>query len=151
MCVAVTVCNGCRNFSDCQHSSTAPLECQYLIHIFYSLGGDGSIFLALLCGLSVQRPFFTLCDISGSFGFFDGFQIRNRYKSFPLPHPTFSFPFSFQFNFFLSPKTRKHRLTNGSIITNSVITTSPGCDCSPSNEQLLNLTKIYFLNRSKTT
>lgn len=51
---------------------------------------------------------------------------------------------------FLSPKTRKHRLTNGFVITDSVTITSSGCDCSPSNEQLLNLTKFYFLNRSKT-
>lgn len=107
-------------------------------------------FLALLCGLSVQRPFFSLCDIGASFGIFDGIRVHNRYKSFPLPHPTFFLPLLISIQLFLSPKTRKHRLTNGFVITDSVTTTSPGYDCSPSNEQLLNLTKIYFLNRSKT-
>ena len=150
MCVAVTVCNGCRNFSDCQHSNIAPFNCQYLSHIFYSLGGDGSAFLALLCGLSVQCPFFSLCDIGASFGIFDGIRVHNRYKSFPLPHPTFFLSLLISIQLFLSPKIRKHRLTNGYVITDSVTAASPRCDCSPSNEQFPNLTKIYFLNRSKT-
>lgn len=105
MCVAVTVCNGCRNFSDCQHSNTAPFNCQYLSHIFYSLCGDGSVFLALLCSLSVQRLFFALCDIGARFGIFDSFQIHSRYKSFPLPHPTF---FSHPPHFFLTFLNSKH-------------------------------------------
>nr|DAU50224.1 MAG TPA: hypothetical protein [Caudoviricetes sp.] len=106
--------------------------------------------MALLCDLSVQGLFFSLCDIGGGFGFFDSFQIRNRYKSFPLPHPTFFLSLLISIQLFLSPKIRKHRLTNGYVITDSVTAASPRCDCSPSNEQFPNLTKIYFLNRSKT-